>query len=76
MTPPPDSHNRHRFLAEVISQAVQLYHVFTLQATVDAEFLSKQAAAADAASRRSGFPEVHPIPFPSPPAGVVRPQRS
>jgi len=30
MTPPPDPHYRHRFAAEIISQPVWLYHVFSL----------------------------------------------
>ena len=30
MKPPPDPHYRHRFPAEIISQAVWLYHVFSL----------------------------------------------
>ena len=30
MKPPPDPHYRHRFPAEIISQAVRLYHVFSL----------------------------------------------
>src|SRR5208337_616504 len=30
MKPPPDLHYRHRFPAEIISQAVWLYHVFSL----------------------------------------------
>ena len=30
MRPPPDPHYRHRFPAELISQAVWLYHVFSL----------------------------------------------
>jgi putative transposase len=27
---PPDPHYRHRFLADIISHAVWLYHVFSL----------------------------------------------
>ena len=30
MGPPPDSHNRHRFSAEIISYAVWLYHMLSL----------------------------------------------
>src|ERR1700752_3926521 len=30
LKPPPDSHYRHRFPAEIISHAVWLYHVFSL----------------------------------------------
>ena len=30
MKSPPDPHYRHRFRAEIISQAVWLYHVFSL----------------------------------------------
>ena len=30
MKPPPDPHYRHRFPAEIISQAAWLYHVFSL----------------------------------------------
>ena len=30
MRKPPDPHHRHRFPAELISQAVWLYHVFSL----------------------------------------------
>jgi putative transposase len=30
MKPPPDPHYRHRFPAEVISHAVWLYHVFSV----------------------------------------------
>jgi putative transposase len=30
MKKPPDSHYRHRFPAELISQAVWLHHVFSL----------------------------------------------
>jgi putative transposase len=30
MKPPPDPHYRHRFLAAIISNAVWLYHVFSL----------------------------------------------
>ena len=30
MKPPPDPHYRHRFPAEIISQAVWLYHMFSL----------------------------------------------
>jgi putative transposase len=30
MKPPPNPHYRHRFPAELISDAVRLYHVFSL----------------------------------------------
>jgi putative transposase len=30
MKPPPDPHYRHRFPAEIISQAVWLYHVLSV----------------------------------------------
>ena len=61
MKPPPDLHYRYRFPAEIISQAVWLYHVFSLSFTMSNcsslnEMLSPPMRRSGAGARSSARP--------------------
>jgi putative transposase len=59
MKPPPDPHYRHRFPAAVISQAVWLYHGFSLSLR-DVELLLAERGIV-ASAMRSPMPVSFPL---------------